>query len=68
MTPKKAVLPTMMMVALGLVAWSVRPLQGAPFQDVKAIYAQKCASCHALDGSGNTAKGKELKLKDLRSA
>lgn len=33
----------------------------------KAIYASKCAACHAADGSGNTAAGKNLKLKDLRS-
>jgi cytochrome c6 len=37
-------------------------------QDAAALYKSKCASCHAADGSGNTAKGKELKLRDLRSA
>lgn len=35
-------------------------------QDGKALYGKKCANCHALDGSGNTAKGKEYKLKDIR--
>lgn len=64
----KAILPTAMTLALAVSLWSASPLQGAPFQDAKALYAQKCASCHALDGSGNTAKGKELKCKDLRSA
>lgn len=36
--------------------------------DGVALYKSKCASCHALDGSGNTAAGKAAKLRDLRSA
>ena len=36
--------------------------------DGEATYKAKCASCHALDGSGNTAIGKAAKLRDLRSA
>ena len=36
--------------------------------DGAALYKSKCASCHALDGSGNTALGKAAKLRDLRSA
>jgi len=35
-------------------------------EDAKALYGKKCANCHGLDGSGNTAKGKEYKLKDFR--
>jgi len=31
------------------------------------VYLDKCAVCHAKDGSGNTAKGKKVKAKDLRS-
>jgi mono/diheme cytochrome c family protein len=31
------------------------------------IYAEKCASCHAADGSGNTTRGKAMKVPDLRS-
>lgn len=34
----------------------------------KALYKAKCASCHGIDGSANTASGKNLKAKDLRSA
>jgi mono/diheme cytochrome c family protein len=37
------------------------------FQSVKSLYASKCAVCHGNDGSANTAKGKELKVRDLRS-
>src|SRR3954468_23032742 len=31
------------------------------------IYADKCASCHGNDGSGNTTRGKAMKVPDLRS-
>jgi mono/diheme cytochrome c family protein len=36
--------------------------------DAAAIFKSKCVSCHAADGSGNTAVGKRMKLRDLRSA
>ena len=36
--------------------------------DAAALYKAKCASCHAADGSGDTAMGKAMKLRDLRSA
>ena len=32
------------------------------------VYKAKCASCHGADGKGDTAMGKNLKLKDLGSA
>lgn len=35
--------------------------------DAAATYKAKCAACHGADGSGATAVGKSLKLKDLRS-
>jgi cytochrome c6 len=41
------------------------PAQAKSAQDV---YLDKCSVCHGKDGSGNTAKGKKLKAKDLRSA
>jgi mono/diheme cytochrome c family protein len=66
----KKTLPLFLMaIALALSTWSAggSNVTAMPFQEGKALYAQKCASCHALDGSGNTAKGKEMKLKDLRS-
>jgi mono/diheme cytochrome c family protein len=31
------------------------------------VYLDKCSVCHAQDGSGNTAKGRKLKVKNLRS-
>lgn len=40
----------------------------APAQSAEDVYLDKCAVCHAKDGSGNTAKGRKVKAKDLRSA
>lgn len=37
-------------------------------QSALDVYLDKCAVCHAKDGSGNTAKGRKVKAKDLRSA
>lgn len=31
------------------------------------VYLDKCSICHAQDGSGNTAKGRKLKVKNVRS-
>lgn len=41
---------------------------GSYAADAAATYKAKCASCHAADGSGSTAAGKTLKVRDLRSA
>ena len=35
-------------------------------KDAKDVYADKCAVCHGQDGSGNTAKGRKLKLKGVK--
>jgi len=31
------------------------------------LYSEKCASCHAADGSGHTAAAAKMKVSDLRS-
>src|ERR1700730_550087 len=31
------------------------------------VYLDKCSVCHGQNGSGNTAKGRKLKVKDVRS-
>lgn len=36
--------------------------------DPAAVYKSKCAMCHGADGAGQTPMGKNLKLRDLRSA
>ena len=33
----------------------------------KGIFTSKCALCHGADGTGNTAVGKNLKIKNLNS-
>jgi mono/diheme cytochrome c family protein len=61
------------LVAIGTLAFflfatrnkaSSAPSPQASAQDV---YLDKCSVCHAKDGSGNTAKGRKLKVKDVRS-
>jgi mono/diheme cytochrome c family protein len=57
--------------AITALTLSLSALKSPPkvlsFQSVKSLYASKCAVCHGNDGSANTAKGKELKVRDLRS-
>lgn len=64
---KQLFLPAFALGALAVTLSTPALMPAAAAQDVKALYVQKCASCHAVDGSGNTTKGKEMKLKDLRS-
>lgn len=60
---KKRILIMMVTVLVSLL------LPMAAFaDDAAALYKAKCASCHAADGSGDTAMGKAMKLRDLRSA
>jgi cytochrome c6 len=33
----------------------------------KSLFTSKCSLCHGADGTGNTAVGKSLKIKNLRS-
>ncbi len=35
--------------------------------DVKSVYSAKCSHCHGADGAGNTALGRALRLRDMRS-
>lgn len=35
--------------------------------DAAALFKSKCAGCHAADGTGNTAAGKAMKVRDLHS-
>jgi cytochrome c6 len=41
---------------------------GEPATTGPATFAAKCASCHGKDASGDTAIGKKMALRDLRSA
>jgi mono/diheme cytochrome c family protein len=66
-----AVLVTGGMLALFLVSGNRDVSMASPARQAaqaQDVYLDKCAVCHAKDGSGNTAKGKKVKAKDLRSA
>jgi len=56
------------------VKWLMFPVAAATLavgfaqNPAEKVYLDKCANCHSKDGSGQTAKGKKLELKDMRSA
>lgn len=55
-------------LALGLlgVMLACSVLAGTLFaQSAEDLYNKKCAVCHAKDGSGNTAKGKKVHVKEV---
>jgi mono/diheme cytochrome c family protein len=59
---KKLLLFTLVLFLVALVpALSVA-------QDGAAIFKSKCAMCHGPDGSGKTAMGEKLNIRDLCSA
>jgi cytochrome c6 len=35
-------------------------------KNVADVYADKCAVCHGTDGAGQTARGKKLKVRNVR--
>ena len=39
----------------------------SPAPGAAEIYKAKCATCHGADGGGQTAIGKTMKIRDLRS-
>lgn len=55
-------------LAMALLIPQTAPAGSLVADDVATTFKTKCASCHGLDGSGNTAAGKKLKVRDLRSA
>jgi mono/diheme cytochrome c family protein len=57
------------LILAGLIAGkaAASTAQPAVQDDVKQVFLNKCAVCHGEDGKGQTAKGKKLKMKDIRS-
>ena len=37
----------------------------APDKKTERLWKAKCASCHGMDGKGQTDKGKEMKVRDM---
>jgi cytochrome c len=50
-------------IALALATFAL--VATAHAEDGKALFAQKCASCHGQDGKGKTKMGEKLGVKDL---
>src|SRR5262245_29783637 len=69
MTAKRTFVGALSISALIWSLWlpSALPAGRAQDEEVKKLYALNCAVCHASDGSGDTAVGKQLKADDLRS-
>src|SRR5580704_3156352 len=59
---------TVLAVILPLEFGGTLQASPSPQKSAQDVYLDKCSVCHAKDGSGNTAKGRKVKAKDLRSA
>lgn len=57
----KKLVVVLMMTVLALAATPM-------LADGAATFKAKCAMCHGPDGAGQTTMGKNMKLRDLRSA
>jgi mono/diheme cytochrome c family protein len=57
-----------MRCGIALAALLVVAIYQAAAATPEDTYLETCAICHGADGGGQTARGKKLKLKDLRSA
>ncbi len=56
------------MVAIAILTTSAPRTTADASDEAAALYKAKCVGCHAADGSGNTAAGKAMKVRDLSSA
>jgi mono/diheme cytochrome c family protein len=67
---KKVVVAAMSLAILGLVILLQSSSQAASpvLGDGGETFKAKCAACHGPDGTGNTAAGKAMKIRDLTSA
>ena len=59
---------TLIVLTLCILVAAPAAFAGGSGSDGAAIYKSKCAMCHGPDGAGQTTMGKNLKLRDLRSA
>ena len=59
---------TLIVLTLCILIAAPSAFAGGGGSDGAAIYKAKCAMCHGPDGAGQTPMGKNMKLRDLRSA
>ena len=59
---------TVSALAVALLVLQASPKAAPVVDDSATVFKTQCASCHGLDGSGNTAAGKKLAVRDLRSS
>lgn len=59
---------TLTVLTLCILIAAPSAFAGGGGSDGAAIYKAKCAMCHGPDGAGQTPMGKNMKLRDLRSA
>jgi len=55
-------------VLIAVCGWMLSQVPARADDAAAKLYQTKCAACHAADGSGNTAAGKALMVRDLRDA
>lgn len=55
-------------VAIAISAFALLFSTWSPAESGGETFKAKCAMCHGADGKGDTAMGKNLKLRDLGSA
>jgi len=65
MTPMKNLMRAVLLVLAFAGIASIASLAADSGAD---LFKTKCASCHGADGKGETAMGKNMKVKDLGSA
>ena len=58
---------TRLAVVLAILGMILVPLHSFA-ADGAAVYKAKCATCHGPDGTGQTAIGKSMKIKNLKDA
>lgn len=61
---KKGLFVMVVAVLLAFILFGNAPQGNA--QASADLYKSKCATCHAIDGSGNVPAGKALKVRDIR--
>jgi mono/diheme cytochrome c family protein len=50
----------------GMIAISAAGQSALAQKDAKDLYLDKCSVCHGPDGAGKTARGRKLKVLDVR--